>query len=477
MTSFSHKAKRPSVEAATAWHRGARRNKIKRMIPETKYAKSGSVNVAYQVIGDAPLDLVLVPGWMSNLDCFWEEPSLERFLRRLASFSRLILFDKRGTGLSDRVTESPTLEERMDDVRAVMDAVGSVRAALLGYSEGGPMCVLFAATYPERTESVVMIGSYARRFRAPDYPWGPTPEEHEAYYDTIQREWGGPFGLEARAPSVAQDERFRQWWARLLRMSASPSTAESLARMNAQIDIRHVLPAIRVPTLILHLKGDRVLDPGGSRYMAERILGAKYIELPGIDHLPWVGSPDTILDEVEDFFTGVRRGPEPDRVLSTVMFSDIVGSTQRAAELGDRRWRELLESHRVVVRRELARFRGREVEAVGDGFLVTFDGPARAIQCACGISDAVRQLGLAIRVGLHTGECELKGDSLGGIALHIGARVAANAGPNEVLVSSTVKDLVAGSGICFDDAGTHVLKGVPGEWRLFAVKRPEASYS
>ncbi len=447
------------------------------MIPETKYAKSGSVNVAYQLIGDAPLDLVLVPGWVSNLECFWEEPSLERFLRRLASFSRLILFDKRGTGLSDRVTESPTLEERMDDVRAVMDAVGSERAALLGYSEGGPMCVLFAATYPERTESIVMIGSYARRFRAPNYPWGPTPEEHQAFYEILQREWGRPVGLEARAPSVAQDERFRQWWARLLRMSASPSTAESLTRMNAQIDIRHVLPTIRVPTLILHRTGDRVLDAGGSRYMGERIPGAKYVELPGVDHLPWVGNSDAILDEVEDFLTGVRRGPEPDRVLSTVMFTDIVGSTERAAELGDRRWRDLLESHRSVVRGELARFRGREVETVGDGFLATFDGPARAIKCACTIRDAVQQLGLTIRAGLHTGECELRGDSLGGIALHIGARVAANAGPNEVLVSSTVKDLVAGSGICFDDAGIHVLKGVPGEWRLFVVKLPEASYS
>jgi pimeloyl-ACP methyl ester carboxylesterase len=477
MTSFFDIAKRPSVEAPRAWRRTARRSEIERMIPETKYAKSGSVNVAYQVIGDTPLDLVLVPGWVSNLECFWEEPSLERFLRRLASFSRLILFDKRGTGLSDRVTESPTLEERMDDVRAVMDAVGSERAAILGVSEGGPMCVLFAATYPERTESIVMIGSYARRFRAPDYPWGPTPEEHEAFYETLQREWGRPVGLEARAPSVAQDERFRQWWARLLRMSASPSTAESLARMNAQIDIRHVLPTIRVPTLILHRTGDRVLDAGGSRYMGERIPGAKYVELPGMDHLPWVGNSDAILDEVEDFLTGGRRGPEPDRVLSTVMFTDIVGSTERAAELGDRRWRDLLESHRAVVRRELSRFRGREVETVGDGFLATFDGPARAIKCACTIRDAVQQLGLTIRAGLHTGECELRGDSLGGIALHIGARVAANAGPNEVLVSSTVKDLVAGSGICFDDAGIHVLKGVPGEWRLFGVKLPEASYS
>lgn len=441
------------------------------MPPETRYAKSGDVHIAYQVIGEGPRDLVLVPGWVSNVEVFWEELSLARFLRRLASFSRLILFDKRGTGLSDRVSDLPTLETRMDDVRAVMDTVGSERAALLGYSEGGPMCALFAATYPTRTSALIMIGSYARRTWAPDYPWGPTAEEHQTFFETCQREWGGPVGLEARAPSIAHDERFRQWWARLLRMGASPGANLTLLRMNTEMDVRHVLPAIRVPTLILHSVGDRALDVQGSRYMAQRIPGAKYVELPGIDHLPWLSDADAILEEVEEFLTGVRHGPEPDRVLATVMFTDIVGATERAAALGDRRWRDLLDAHHAVVRRELVRFRGREIDTAGDGFLATFDGPARAIRCACVIRDATRQLGLEIRAGLHTGECEVIGDRVSGIAVHIGARVAASAAPSEVLVSSTVKDLVAGSGLRFADRGAQVLKGVPGQWLLFAVER------
>lgn len=449
------------------------------MLPETKYAKSGNVYIAYQVVGQGPFDLVFVPGWVSHMEYSWEEPSFARFLQRLASFSRLILFDKRGTGLSDRVTETelPTLEQRMDDVRAVMDAASSERAALFGVSEGGNLSVLFAATYPERTIALIMIGIFAKRIWSPDYPWAPTPEERQKWLDTLEQHWGGPVEIETLAPSAAHDERFRKWWATYLRLSASPKAAVALGRMNTQIDIRHVLPTICVPALVLHRRGDLDSNVEEGRYIAARISGAKFVELPGRDHLPFVGDVDLILDEVEEFLTGVRRGPEPDRVLSTVMFTDIVGSTQRAAELGDRRWRDLLESHRAVIRHELGRFRGREVETAGDGFLATFDGPARAIQCACAIRNAVQQLGLTIRVGLHTGECELRGDSLGGIALHIGARVAANAGPNEVLVSSTVKDLVAGSGICFDDAGTHVLKGVPGEWRLFAVKRPASSIS
>ena len=441
------------------------------MNPETRYAKSGDVNIAYQVVGAGPRDLVLVPGWVSNSEVFWEEPGLSRFLRRLASFSRLILFDKRGTGLSDRVTDLPTLETRMDDVRAVMDAVGSERAALLGYSEGGPMCALFAATYPARTSALIMIGSYGRRTWAPEYPWGPTPEQHQEFFSKCEREWGGPVGLDARGPSVARDERFRQWWARLLRMGASPGANLALLRMNAEVDVRHVLPAVRVPTLILHSVGDRALDVRASRYMAERIPGAKYVELPGDDHLPWLSDADAILDEVEEFLTGVRHGPEPDRVLATVLFTDIVGATERAVALGDRRWRDLLDSHQALVRRELARFRGHEVDTAGDGFLATFDGPARAIRCACAISDEARQLGLEIRAGLHTGECELIGNKVGGIAVHIGARVAASAAPGEVRVSSTVKDLVAGSGLRFSDRGVHTLKGVPGEWRLFAAAR------
>jgi len=442
------------------------------MRPETRYARSGDVNIAYQVVGSGELDLVYVMGWVSNLDYFWEEPSCARFLSRLASFSRLILFDKRGTGLSDRVPESqlPTIEQRMDDVRAVMDTVGLERAALFGVSEGGPMCALFAATYPERTSALVMYGTYAKRIWDPDYPWAPTPQERQKFYDAIQQGWGGIVDLATLAPSVAHDERFKQWWASYLRLSASPGAALALARMNTEIDIRHVLPAIRVPTLVLHRTGDLDIDVRGSRYMAERIPGAKYVELPGADHLPWIGDHDAILDEAEEFLTGVRRGPEPDRVLATVLFTDIVGSTERAAELGDRRWRDLLDGYYALVRRELGRFRGREIDTAGDGFFAAFDGPARAIRCACAVRDAVRPLGIGIRAGLHTGEVEVMGDKVGGIAVHIGARVAAHAGADEVLVSNTVRDLVAGSGIRFEDRGTHVLKGVPGEWRLFAVE-------
>ena len=443
------------------------------MQPETRYARSGGVNIAYQVVGNGPLDLVYVMGWVSNLDYFWEEPSYARFLTRLASFSRLILFDKRGTGLSDRVHESelPTLEQRMDDVRAVMDAVGTPRAALFGVSEGGPMCATFAATFPERTSALVMYGSYAKRIWAPDYPWAPTPQVRQKFFDAIQEGWGGVVDLATLAPTATADARFREWWAAYLRRSASPGAALALAKMNTEIDIRHVLPAIRVPTLIIHRTGDLDIDAGGSRYMAERIPGARYVELPGNDHLPWVGDQDAIVDETEEFLTGVRRGPEPDRVLATVMFADVVGSTERAAAMGDRRWRDLLEGYHALVRRELSRYRGREIDTAGDGMFAMFDGPARAVRCASSIRDAVRPLGLEVRVGLHTGEVEMMGDNAGGIAVHIGARVAAHAGAGEVLVSSTVKDLVAGSGLRFEDRGTQVLKGVPGEWRLFAVGR------
>jgi pimeloyl-ACP methyl ester carboxylesterase len=443
------------------------------MLPRTRYAKSGAINIAYQVIGTGPPDLVLVPGWVSNIDCFWEEPGFARFLTRLASFSRLILFDKRGTGLSDRVADLPGLEERMDDVRAVMDAAGSERAALFGYSEGGPMCTLFAATYPQRTSALIMAGSYARRLSAPDYPWGMNDEQLRAFCEAVERDWGGNVAMDVRAPTMVHDERFRQWWERYLRMSASPAAAAALTRMNAQIDIRDLLPVIRTPTLILHSVNDRTVDVGGSRYMAERIPGAKLVELRGADHLPWLSDGDAILGEIEEFVTGARRAQEPDRVLATVLFTDIVGATEKAAGLGDRRWHDLLDSHHALVRRELAGFRGREIDTAGDGFLATFDGPARAVRCACAISDKVRALGLEVRAGLHTGECEVMGDKLGGIAVHIGARVAALARPGEVLVSTTVKDLVAGSGLSFQDRGAQQLKGVPGDWRLFAVERVE----
>ena len=441
------------------------------MPPETRYAKSGDINIAYQVVGSGLRDLVLVPGWVSNLDVFWEEPTLARFLSRLASFSRLVVFDKRGTGLSDRVVDMPTLEVRMDDVRAVMDAVGSERAALYGYSEGGPMCALFAVTYPERTSALIMGGAYARLTRTQDYPWGPTAEQLETTVERIEREWGGPVGVDVRAPSMAKDERFRQWWGRLLRASASPTAGAALMRMSAHLDIRHILPTIRVPTLIMHSINDQIIDVGASRYMAERIPGAKLVELSGVDHSPYLSDAQVITDEIEEFLTGVRTRSESDRVLATVLFTDIVGATEKAASLGDRRWRDLLDAHHALVRRELASFRGREIDTAGDGFLAAFDGPARAVRCGCAIADGARAMGLEIRAGLHTGECEVMGDKLGGIAVHIGARVAALAGPGEVLVSSTVKDLVAGSGLSFKDQGTRPLKGVPGDWHLYVVER------
>jgi pimeloyl-ACP methyl ester carboxylesterase len=441
------------------------------MLPETRYAKSGDVNIAYQVLGDGPPDLVVVPGWVSNVDVSWEEPALARFLRRLSSFSRLILFDKRGTGLSDRVADMPSLEVRMDDVRAVMDDVGSERAALFGYSEGGAMCALFAATCPDRTSALIMHAAFARRTWTPDHPWGRTAAQAEAHLEMLRREWGGPVAMDVRAPTLMEDERSRQWWARWLRSSASPGAAEMLVRMNAEIDIRPVLGAIRVPTLLLHSVNDRVVDVATSRYMAERIPSAKLIEMEGIDHIPWGCDADVILDEIEEFLTGVRRGPDPDRVLATVLFTDIVGSTEKAASLGDRRWRDLLDSHHALVRRELTRFRGREIDTAGDGFLAAFDGPVRAVRCACAISDGRGSLGIEVRAGVHTGECEVMGEKLGGISIHIGARVAALARPGEVLVSGTVKDLVAGSGLSFRERGTERLRGVPGEWRLFAVER------
>ncbi len=441
------------------------------MPPETRYAKSGDVNIAYQVVGKGPPDLVLVPGWMSNIDVFWEEPAIDRFFNRLASFARLILFDKRGTGLSDRVSDMPSLEVRMDDVRAVMDAVHSERAALFGYSEGGPMCALFAATYPTRTAALIMAGSYARRTSAPDYQWGLNERQLHAFIDRAEREWGGTVGIDERAPSMAHDERFRQWWARFLRMSASPAAAATLARMNGEIDVRHVLSAIRVPTLILHSVNDLTVNVGAGRYLAEHIPGAMYVELQGADHVPWLSDADVIVDEIEEFLTGTRHSPEADRVLATVLFTDIVGATENASKLGDRRWHDLLDSHHALVRRELTRFRGREIDTAGDGFFATFDGPARAVRCACAISDAVRSLGIEIRAGLHTGECEVMGEKVGGIAVHIGARIAAHAAAGEVLVSNTVKDLVAGSGLSFGDRGAQSLKGVPGDWRLFAVER------
>jgi pimeloyl-ACP methyl ester carboxylesterase len=436
--------------------------------PETRYAKSGHFNIAYQVVGDGPFDLVYVPGWISNIELMWDEPAHAHLLRRLASFSRLILFDKRGTGLSDPVPldRLPMLEQRMDDVRAVMDAAGSERAALFGSSEGGLMSVLFAATYPERTRALIALAIYAKRVWSPDYPWAPKPEVRAAEIDSIERNWGGEMDISNLAPSA--DEAFKRRAVAYLRRSASPGAAVALLRTNTQIDVRDVLPTIRVPTLVLQRVGDRDVNVEEGRWIAAQIPNAKYVELPGDEHLIWAGDVDAVVDEVEEFLTGERPLPEANRVLSTVLFTDVVDSTARVRELGDRRWRQLIGEHHARVRRELDRFRGREIDTAGDGFFATFDGPARAVRAAWTIRESVRELGIEIRAGAHTGECELMADKVGGIAVHTGARVAGAARPGEVLVSSTVRDLVSGSGIAFEDRGEHELKGV-GSWRLYSV--------
>ena len=454
--------------------------------PQTRYAKSGDVNIAYQVIGDGPFDLIFAPGFVSNVEFGWEEPSLERFYRRLASFCRLVIFDKRGTGLSDRVAGVPDLETRIDDVRAIMDATGSERAAVLGYSEGAAMAALFAATYPARTPALILYGSFLASEWLPYIATSGATAERGSVRESLrdlaelERRWGTPdycdHLLREDAPSMADDEDFRRWYATRLRLGASPSAAVVLTKMAMETDARPVLPSIQAPTLVLHRSGDRNCSVQNARYAAEHIPDAVFVELPGIDHLPFVGDSEAIAREIEQFLTGVwKRGgwnePEPERVLTTVLFTDIVGSTAKSAELGDRHWRELIQKHHALVRRHLARFRGRELDTAGDGFFASFDGPARAIRCASVLSDAVTELGLEIRAGVHTGECELLEGKVGGIAVHIGARIASEARPGEVLVSGTVRDLVAGSGLQFRERGFAQLKGVPGEWRLFAVVR------
>ncbi len=442
---------------------------LRRML-ETRYVLSGDANIAYQVVGNGPLDLVFVMGWVSHLDYFWEEPSFAHFLDRLASFARLILFDKRGTGLSDRVplNQLPTLEQRMEDVHAVMDAVGSERAVLCGISEGGPMCSLFAATYPERTSALVMIGSYARRLQDDDYPWGPTSEQREHFFKDIIEHWGGPVGIEDRAPSLMHDERFRQWWSTYLRNGASPGAALALTKMNAEIDIRPILPSIRVPTLVLHRTDDMCLRVEEGRYVATAIPGAKFIELPGIDHLPFVGDQDSILDEIEEFLTGMRHAPEYDRVLATVLCTRIVDCP--AATERDPSWQAMFDRHYSYVRKEVELFRGRESELNDCGLIATFDGPARAIRCAAAINNSARRMGIPIQTGVHTGECDLIGGAkVSGVAVNIGSEIARLAATNQVLVSGTVKDLVAGSGLRFSDVGLHQLEGAEQSWRLFTV--------
>jgi DNA-binding SARP family transcriptional activator/pimeloyl-ACP methyl ester carboxylesterase len=437
---------------------------------ETRYAVSGAVRVAYQVVGGGPRDLVVVPGFASHLELTWEYPPYERFVRRLATFARVILFDKRGTGLSDPIGDAETLEERMDDIRAVMDAVGSQRADLFGWSEGAMIATVFGASRPDRVSALVLYGSCARTTPAEGYPWAPAREGRELWLqeDDEERYWGTGLTLSAVAPSRFEDRAFVRWWGRFERQSMSPKIMRASLRLSMELDVRAALPSVRVPTLLLHRTGDP-LPVEGARWMAGQIPGARLIELPGDDHWPWLSDPDEIIDEVEEFLTGERRDREPDRALATVLFTDIVGSTERATELGDRHWRDLLEQHDRLVRRELERCHGREVKTTGDGLLATFDGPGRGINCAQAICARVPALGIEVRAGLHTGECELRNGDVGGIAVHIGARVAGLARPGEVLVSSTVKDLVVGSGLVFADRGNHSLKGAPGEWHLYAV--------
>ena len=433
------------------------------MQPETRYAKSGDVHVAYQVFGEGSVDLVFVPGFISNVEHYWDDPSHARWLRRLARFARVISFDKRGTGLSDRVSPMPGMDQRMDDVRAVMDAAGSRSAVLFGVSEGGSLAALFAATYPERCRALVLYGAFAQFSH-----WFPTKERLDRFFEYVESGWGTGAGLPIWAPSRKHDEAFKRWFARRERLGASPAGVIALMRMNSEINISGVLPAIRVPTLVIHRTNDIAVSVEGSRTLAKHIPNARLVEFPGEDHLPYVGeNADQIVDEIEEFVTGTRAEFEPERVLATVLFTDIADSTQRAAELGDRAWRTLLERHDNLVREQLAHFRGREIKTLGDGFLAIFDGPARAVRCATTITSAAPGLGLQVRAGAHTGEIELKGDDVGGVAVHTASRIMNLAEPGRVLVSSTVRDLVAGSNLRFEDAGVHTLKGLPEQVRLF----------
>jgi class 3 adenylate cyclase len=435
------------------------------MQPETRYAKSGDVHVAYQVFGEGSVDLVFVPGFISNIEHYWDDPGYARWLHRLARFTRVISFDKRGTGLSDRVNTMPGMDDRMDDVRAVMDAVGSRNAVIFGVSEGGSLAALFAATYPERCRALVLYGAFAQ-FR----DWLPSRERLQGFFEYVETQWGTGSNLPIWAPSRKSDEAFKSWFARRERLGASPAAVIALMQMNSEIDISGILHTIRVPTLVIHRSDDIAISVEGGRALAKHIPNARLIELPGQDHLPYVGeNADQIVDEIEEFVTGTTAEYEPDRVLATVLFTDIVNSTQSASEMGDRAWRTLLERHDGLVRQQLARFRGHEVKTLGDGFLATFDGPARAVRCAMAITSAAPELGLQVRAGLHTGEIELKGDDVGGVAVNTASRIMNLAEPGRVLVSSTVRDLVAGSNLHFEDAGVHALKGLPEQVRLFSA--------
>jgi class 3 adenylate cyclase/alpha-beta hydrolase superfamily lysophospholipase len=439
------------------------------MLPETRYAKTGNFHIAYQVSGQGPPDIVVAFGSVSHVELMWEFPPLVQGFRRMESFARLIRFDKLGVGLSDRVSDAPSLEERMDNIRAVMDAAASERAVLWGISEGGPMCMLFAATYPERTSALVLSATYARAVWAPDYPWGRDPVDYEGLAPVFEQAWGTGTVLAGYFPTFAGDPQAMDLFARYERNSGTPGAAAAIFRLVAQTDVRAILPSIRVPTLVLHNKGDPMISVEHGRYLAIHIPGARYVEMHGNDHIAVGGSGPDEFAELEAFVTGVHPPFASDRMLSTLVFTDIVASTERAARLGDRRWRSLLDGHDEVLRREINRHRGRAVKATGDGFLATFDGPARGVRCALAAIEATRALGIEIRAGVHTGECELRGDDLGGIAVHICARIAALASPGEVLVSRTVKELVAGSGLNFRDRGEHQLKGVSEHWQLLAA--------
>lgn len=440
------------------------------MSGRTRYAKSGDLSIAYQVVGEGLPALVYVPGWISHVEHVWEEPLCAAFLRRLAGFSRLVILDRRGLGMSDPVPHMPTLEERMDDVRVVMDAAGIERAALLGVSEGGPMCMLFAASFPERCSSLVLCSTFARFLRDEAAPWGRTEEDHESFLSMVEESWGMGASADLLAPGLAKDPAFRERFARLERMAASPGRARMLLEIAFATDVRAVLPSIRVPTLVLHRSGDSAISAEGARDIAAHIPTAKLVLVPGEDHVVFVGDTEPILAEIERFVTGSRAAGAADRVLATVLFCDVVGATERAAAEGDAGWRELLLRHDRGVRETVARFRGRVVDSAGDGHFATFDGPARAIHCAAALRDAARPLGLALRQGVHTGECELLAEKVAGLAVHIGARVAALAEPGEVWATSTVRDLVVGSRLAFDERGRHALKGVPGEWTLLAAR-------
>jgi class 3 adenylate cyclase/pimeloyl-ACP methyl ester carboxylesterase len=444
-------------------------------IPETRYAKApDGTSIAYQVIGDGPVDLVYASGIWSNVEVMWEDPWWAHFLERLAKFSRLILFDMRGVGLSDRGPEPPVLELQRDDVGAVMDGAGSADAIVFGGARAATMAILFAATHPDRTKALVLYAPVAKTVSTHDFPYGKTPEEQRVFFERFVREVGTGRNLKLQAPSVAEDERFVKWWARFERLVASPSAYEELARIFTDVDVRNVLPVIHVPALVIHREDDAIVLKRQARYVADQIQGATYVEFPGQDHLPFVGDADAIVDEVEQFVTGRRPVRETDKVLATVLFTDIVDSTRRQAELGDRGWKKLLELHHATVRDLLRQYRGEEQDTAGDGFYVRFDGPARAIRCAQDIVEMIRPLGIEVRAGLHTGECEIVDGKCSGLSVSIGARVMANAGPSEVLVSRTVKDLTAGSGLTFHDAGEHELKGVPDRWHLYRVARERA---